>query len=169
MFGNSKEREFLMEKVHDYAVKSLIFATSAGLLTTIHHVYRLGLGLLPVFFILTLALPVGLLWLFRRNSSRWVLGAYGLLNFLIFLWFGFFDGFLDHVFKLLGLNNITFLAGSDAEIVETVFHLWSVEAGHWFYELTGALTFIVSLLALYYTVRFIMTRLAFDAGQMARA
>jgi hypothetical protein len=158
-----------MEKVHDKAVKSLIFISVAGLLTTIHHVYRLGLGVLPVFFVLTIALPMGLLWLFRRKESKWVLGAYGLLNFLIFLWFGFLDGFLDHVFKLLGLDNITFLAGSEAEIVETVFNLWSVEAGYWFYELTGALTFVASAVALYYTANFIMARLAYDAKQTVRA
>jgi hypothetical protein len=170
VFGNYQERGFSkMENVHDSAMKSLISISIAGILTTIHHVYRLGWGVLPM-FLLVIVIPIGLLQLFRRYKyqNNWVLGMYGLFNFLIFLWFGFLDGFLDHVFKLLGLNNITFLAGSEAEIVETVFHLWSVDAGYWFYELTGAFTFIASLFALFFTTKFIMGRLAYDAKQAKR-
>jgi hypothetical protein len=159
-----------MNKVHDSAIKSLISISIASILTTIHHVYRLGWMVLPM-FLFTIFLPIGLMYLFRRSNykNNLMLGAYGLLNGLIFFWFGFLDGFLDHVFKLLGLNNITFLAGSEAEVVETVFQLWSTEAGYWFYELTGAFTFVASLIALYYTAKFIMGRLAYNAKKAGLA
>jgi hypothetical protein len=158
-----------MKNVHERALKSLLSISVAGILTTIHHVYRLGWGVLPM-FLLVILIPIGLMQLFRRYhyKNHWVLGAYGLFNALIFFWFGFLDGFLDHVFKLLGLNNITFLAGSEAEIVETVFQLWSVEAGYWFYELTGALTFVASAIALFYTASFVIGRLSLDAEQAKR-
>jgi hypothetical protein len=159
-----------MKELHQNAMRSVISITITGLLTTIHHVYRLGWDVLPM-FLLVILIPLGLLQLFRRYQykNHWVLGAYGLFNFLIFLWFGFLDGFLDHVFKLLGLNNITFLAGSEAEIVETAFQLWSVDAGYWFYELTGAFTFLASVIAMFYTAKFIMGRLAYDAKRAERA
>ncbi len=71
--------------------------------------------------------------------------------------FGFVDGFLDHVIKALGLQNTTFLPGSDADVIKTVYHLWSPEAGHLFYESTGILTFVVGLGAIYFSYRFLRT------------
>ena len=146
-----------MQQAHKYAIRSLISITIAGILITVHHVYRLGWEVLPAFSMITI-LPTVLLYGFRKTENKLLLGVYGLVNVLIFIAFGFFDGFLDHVFKLIGLSPITFLAGSDAEVVETVFQLWSVQAGHWFYELTGVFSSIASFIALFYTVKFIMAR-----------
>ncbi|MCU0464141.1 MAG: hypothetical protein MUF38_06190 [Anaerolineae bacterium] len=131
---------------------SLIAITITGILTTIHHVYRLGLEVLPMFALIT-ALPFAVLWLHQKLNQRWMLWLYAALNTLIFVAFGFMDGFLDHVIKALGLQNITFLEGSDAEVVETVFSLWSPEAGYIFYEWTGIATFVVSVVAMVYTAR----------------
>jgi hypothetical protein len=153
-----------MEKVHNYAIKSLLSISIAAIFTTVHHVYRLGLGVLPIFLVISL-LPIGFLWLFRRHENKVFLLAYALTNALIFFALGFFDGFLDHVFKLLGFQPVTFLAGSDAEIVETVFHLWSEQAGYWFYELTGVIVAISSFIALVYTAKFVIARMDFDRTQ----
>ncbi len=124
--------------------------------TVVHHVYRLGMEVLIPSAIL-LALPVLLMWWYRRRPSpaaRWV---YAVNTGLVFLYFGIIDGFLDHVLKALGLQNTTFLPGSDADVIKTVYHLWSPEAGHLFYESTGILTFVVGLGAIYFSYRFLRT------------
>lgn len=138
--------------IYRTAQQSLIAITLTGILTTVHHVYRLGLDVLPMFALIT-ALPFAVLWLHQKLNQRWMLWLYAAVNTLIFVAFGFMDGFLDHVIKALGLQNITFLEGSDAEVVETVFSLWSPEAGYIFYEWTGIATFIVSVVAMVFTGR----------------
>lgn len=135
---------------------ALAAITAAGLMTTIHHVYRLGLEVLIPFTIITL-LPFLMLYLHQRLNRRWLAWGFGAVNTFIFIWFGFVDGFLDHVLKVLGFQNVTFLEGSDAEIVETVFSLWSPEAGYAFYEGTGVITFVLSVAAMYYTYRMLHT------------
>ena len=65
------------------------------------------------------------------------------------------DGFLDHVLKALGLSHLTFLPGGDAEVVQTIFSLWSPQAGNIFYEGTGILTFVGSVFATLYLFQFI--------------
>ena len=106
--------------------------------TSIHHVYRLGLEVLVPALVL-IALPVVLLRWQRRSGTRVALWACAGLSLSIFSWFAFLDGFLDHVIKALGLQNTTFLPGGAAETVPTVFHLWSTKAGDLFYEGTGIL------------------------------
>jgi hypothetical protein len=103
---------------------SLIAVAAMTVVTSIHHVYRLGLEVLVPALVL-IALPVLLLRWQRRSGRRVALWAYAGLNLLTFSWFAFVDGFLDHVIKALGLQNTTFLPGGDAETVPTVFHLWS--------------------------------------------
>jgi hypothetical protein len=72
---------------------------------------------------------------------------------LIFIWFGFVDGFLDHVLKALGLQHTTLLPGGEATVVPTVYSLWSPEAGNLFYEGTGILEFALSVVAIYHGYR----------------
>jgi len=141
-----------------YARLSLVAITLTGFMTTLHHVYRLGLGVLIPFTVITLLLPYLLMRWYSRAANSVALWAYGLFNLLIFLWFGFIDGFLDHVFKAVGLENTTFLPGGEAEVVKTAFSLWSPEAGNFFYEGTGVITSIVSVFALYYAYRFIQSQ-----------
>ena len=131
---------------------SLAAIVAASIATTIHHVFRLGLHVLPMFAIVSL-MPVVAFFLYRRSGQRLYLYGYGLANTFIFAWFGFVDGFLDHVLKALGIQNVTFLEGSDVPVVETVFSLWSLEASNAFYEGTGIITFIASAVAIYYTYR----------------
>ena len=72
---------------------------------------------------------------------------------MIFAWFGFIDGFLDHVLKALGLQHTTLLPGGEATVVPTVYSLWSPEAGNLFYEGTGILEFALSAIAIYHCYR----------------
>jgi hypothetical protein len=136
---------------------SLIWITTTVVITSIHHIYRLGLEVLIPALIMTI-LPYMLMRRFQQTKSKVVLWVYGLFNALIFLWFGFIDGFLDHVIKALGLQNLTILPGGEAEVVQTVFSLWSPEAGNLFYEGTGVLTFIASLFAMYYLYKVVRTQ-----------
>ena len=140
-----------------YATLSLASITLTAAITSIHHIYRLGLGLLIPAIIIVLLPPILMRW-FTHTGNKGVLWAYGLLNMLIFVWFGVIDGLLDHVVKALGFQNMTFLPGGDAEVVKTVFSLWSPEAGNFFYEWTGILTFIASVFAVYYCYQFIQTQ-----------
>jgi hypothetical protein len=140
-----------------FANASLIAITLTATITAVHHVYRLGFPVL-IPFIVVIALPyLAMRWVRQTNkkAARW---AYGVINVLILLWFGFIDGFLDHVMKLLGFQHTTFLPGGQAAVVQTALSLWSPEAGNAFYEGTGILTFIVSVVALYFLFRFVQNQ-----------
>ena len=138
---------------------SLVAVIAMTVVTSIHHVYRLGLEVVVPALVL-LALPVLLLRWQKRSGSRVALWAYAGLNLLTFSWFAFVDGFLDHVVKALGLENTTFLPGGDEETVPTVFHLWSARAGDLFYEGTGILTFALGILAMGLTAAFVRAALS---------
>jgi hypothetical protein len=142
--------------INQPATRALLWTEAMTAVTVVHHVYRLGMELLIPSVIL-LALPVLLMWWYSRSASpvaRWV---YTVSAGLIFFYFGIIDGFLDHVLKAIGLQNTTFLPGSDADVINTVYHLWSPEAGHLFYESTGILTFAVGLGATYFSYKFLRT------------
>jgi hypothetical protein len=133
---------------------SLISTTATTVLTSAHHVYRLGLGVL-VPALIGIALPFVLARGFRSTRNRAALAGYALFNAMVFLWFGFIDGFLDHVLKALNLQNTTFLPGGNQKVVKTVFSLWSPSTSNAFYEGTGILTFAASIIMVYYTYRLI--------------
>src|SRR5436190_7069913 len=109
-----------------YATLSLASITLTALITSIHHVYRLGFEVLVPFAIVAL-LPYLLMRWFKHTGNKAALWVYVLLTASIFLWFGFIDGFLDHVIKALGFQHITFLPGGEAQVVKTVLSLWSPE------------------------------------------
>lgn len=139
-----------------YAIWSLRTITATGLLTSIHHIFRLGLY--PVLIAAVLAIvflpPLLMLW-YVRNANRWAARVYGVVVAYIIAFFGVVDGFLDHVLKAVGLQNTTFLPGGDAEFVPTVMSLWSPQASNVFYEGTGVLTAVASLVAAYFLVKFL--------------
>ncbi len=137
-----------------YARLSLISITLTAIITTAHHVFRDGLGLLVPGVIIIL-LPYVLMRWFKQTGNKWPVWIYGLYNVLIVVQLGVIDGFLDHVLKALGFSHLTFLPGGDAEIVQTVFSLWSPHAGNIFYEATGILTFVGSVFATLYLFQFI--------------
>ena len=144
-------------QANQYIRLSLVSITLTAALTSIHHIYRLGLELLVPALIVTI-LPYLLMRWFMQTGNKGALWAYGLLTALIVIWFGIIDGFLDHVMKALGFQNTTFLPGSEAKVVKTVFSLWSPEAGNFFYEWTGILTFIVGVFAVYYYYKFLQAQ-----------
>ena len=144
-----------------YVRLSLISITGMMFLTSIHHIFRLGYGLLIPTIILT-ALPYLLMRWYTNSQNTTVLKSYSLFSALMFIWFGFIDGFMDHVLKVIGLQNTTFLPGGEAEVVKTALSLWSPTAGNIFYEGTGVLTFIVGALAMGYLVKMILAKHTVD-------
>ena len=140
-----------------YARLSLISITLMMFVTSVHHIFRLGYGLWIPTAILT-ALPYTLMRWYGSSRNTTILKAYSLLSALMFLWFGFIDGFLDHVFKAVGLQNTTFLPGGEAEVVKTALALWSPAAGNIFYEGTGILTFVVGVFAMGYLIKMIRSK-----------
>ena len=137
-----------------YARLSLISITLTAIITATHHIFRDGLGLIVPWGIIIL-LPSVLIWWYAQTGSKWPVWIYGLYNVLIIVQLGVVDGLLDHVLKALGFPHLTFLPGGDAEVVQTVFSLWSPQAGNIFYEGTGILTFIGSVFATLYLYHFI--------------
>jgi len=145
---------------------SWVWITVMLALTSIHHIFRLGYGLLIPALILTL-LPYALLRWYAATRNTAVMKTYSLYSALMFVWFGLIDGFLDHVLKVLGLGNLTFLPGGEAEVVQTALSLWSPAAGQVFYEGTGVLTFIAGVFGMLYLVRMIQVKHAADkTGQL---
>lgn len=127
------------------ALVSLVTLVATLLATGIHHIFRLGPELiLPT--AIGVAVPLVLWVLYRRTGRAALLWAYAAYVALVVFWFGFLDGFLDHVAKAAGLENVTFLPGSEAEIVATKMQLWSQSATTAFYEGTGILSAILALL-----------------------
>lgn len=131
----------------------------ATLVTTgIHHIFRLGPGLI-VATLIGIGLAIVLWVLYSRTRKAGFLAGYGAFTALVVFWFGFLDGFLDHVVKAAGLDNITFLPGGDAEVVTTALELWSQEASTAFYEGTGILSAMLALLTAVATVALIYVEL----------
>jgi hypothetical protein len=127
--------------------RALLTALATVAVTSAHHIYRLGPQMVMPAVAMLVLLSV-LMLVYNRSGRTTALWAYTAVNALIFVWFGLIDGFLDHVLKALGLENVTILPGGDAEVVETAFSLWSPAAGNLFYELTGILTFGLGVVAL---------------------
>ncbi len=149
-----------------YARLSLVSITVMMIVTSIHHVYRLGFGLLVPTIILT-TLPYVLMRWYANSGNKAILKSYSFFSALMFIWFGFIDGFMDHVLKASGVQNTTFLPGGEADVVKTAISLWSPEAGNIFYEGTGVLTFIFGAIAMGYLVRMIQAQhIADKAGQL---
>ncbi|MDP3208394.1 MAG: hypothetical protein Q8M65_04525 [Rhodoglobus sp.] len=133
---------------------TLVSTTIATVATTVHHVFRLGPEVvLPG--MLLIALPVlALLWI-RARGSGIALGILGALVTLTFVWFGFVDGFLDHVFKAVGLPHVTLLPGGEAEVVETYYSLGGTDTSAAFYEATGIVEALASATMLGFTIALI--------------
>ena len=139
-----------------YATLSLISIMLTAIISASHHVFRDGLGQIVLFLIIIL-LPYVLIRWFTHTGTKWAVAIYGLYNILIIAGLGVVDGFLDHTLKALGFQHTTILPGGEAEVVKTVFSLWSPEAGNSFYEGTGILTFIGSVFATVYLFQFVRT------------
>ena len=136
------------------AIASIALLTATLVATGVHHIFRLGAGLIvPTLIAIALAM---VLWaLYSKTRRLALLAVYGVFTALVVFWFGFLDGFLDHVVKAAGLDNITFLPDSEAEVVATAMQLWSQQATTTFYEGTGILSAILALVTAVTTGAFI--------------
>ena len=135
-----------------WSLRSIMLTATAS---AAHHVYRDGFGDI-VLWILMILLPYMLMRWFTRSGKQWLAWTYVLYNVVIITQFGVVDGFLDHTLKAFGLPHLTLLPGGEAEVVKTVYSLWSPQAGNIFYEGTGVLTFIGSVFATVSLYRFIL-------------
>lgn len=145
---------------------ALVTALATVVLTSVHHIYRLGAQMIGPAAVM-LVLLSGLMLVFHRTGRRSALWGFTAVNVLIFVWFGFVDGFLDHVLKALGLAHVGLLPGSDAKVVETVYSLWSPAAGDVFYEWTGILTFVLGVAALIFNSLLVKSTLQTSAAPAA--
>lgn len=141
-------------QLEDLSLLSLVGAIGA---TGVHHVFRLG-PMLIVPSVIALLLPIALMLLWRRTGRGALLAAYAVFAGLIVLWFGVLDGFLDHAVKAVGLDNLTFLPGSDAPVVATYYSLGSQEATSFVYEATGVLTAVLCLPVVVLTTLLLLRR-----------
>ncbi len=139
-----------------YMKASLLSLMVMTLMVIIHHVYRFGF-ILPVVVpaIFGLIMPCLLMYGLQRGKNKMLLWIHGGYTIFISLGFGLEDGFLDHVLKALGLPHTGYLPGSQDKVVQTFYHLWSPEAGNYFYETTGVLQTVIGILAIYYCYKFI--------------
>ncbi len=147
-----------------YAKLSVISITVTAIITSVHHIYREGWGLL-IPAALIVVLPFVLMRWFGASGSNIALSAYGLLNALIIVGLGIVDGFLDHVVNAV----ITLYAATSGEAVDRLDRAFRVLpqtplVGDVLYELTGILTFIASMIAAYYWYRFMRVALARRMG-----
>jgi hypothetical protein len=127
---------------------AILIATEAlSLVTSIHHLDKLGILFLPV-AVLLVGLPPLLMWWFLRQPSRAVRVTYGTLVALIIVGFGLQDGLWNHTVKMV----VFFLRGADrAEMAGLPFP----RVGSVFYEVTGVLTFVAAIFAAYFGYQFI--------------
>ena len=147
---------------------SWIWITTMMVLTSIHHIFRLGYGLALPAVVLTV-LPFVLMRWYASTKNTAIMKTYSAFSALMFIWFGFIDGFMDHVLKAIGIQNTTFLPGGEAEVVQTALSLWSPQAGNNFYEGTGVLAALSGFIAMFYLVRMIQVKHAADKAGALRS
>lgn len=138
---------------------TLVSTTVATIAVSVHHVFRLGPELIVPGIVLV-ALPIALLLWIRARSSHLATGLFAALVALIFTWFGVVDGLLDHLLKAIGLENLTILPGGEAEVVATYYSLGSRGTSAAFYEGTGLVEAIASIVMLGFTVALVASRAA---------
>lgn len=139
-------------------ILSLASLLATLLVTGVHHVFRLGPELI-IPALVGIGLPVVLFAFYQRTGTRLLLWLYAGYAALVVFWFGFLDGFLDHVAKATGLDNITFLPGGEADTVATAMTLWSQSASTAFYEGTGILSAALALMTMIVTSFFVFAEL----------
>jgi len=143
------------------AALSLVSITLAGIITSAHHLYRLGFEVLIPALVIVFV-PYLLMRWYRRSGSKLALWFYGVLNVLVISWFGVIDGFADHVVKAFGRYILTPLTGESVKIGSMILPPYE---GDFFYEITGILTFIASAFATYYGIKMIRGRRQMTTSQ----
>lgn len=147
---------------------TLASTTGATIAVAVHHVFRLGPELIPPGLVLVV-LPIAMLIVIRRRGSVGLSIAFAALVSLIFVWFGVVDGVLDHVLKALGLENHTILPGGEADMVMTYFSLGNPASSATFYEGTGIVEAVSSVVMIGFTVAFLGSGVAHRRQKAAAA
>ena len=132
--------------VHTSARLSLLSIELTAAVTTVHHLYKLGLGAFGLGTVL-IGFPIAFLLWFRSTKRGLPLILYGLVNLWIIIGFGIVDGFWDSTIKVYFANY--FFTSSRYFI--------RLPLGSYLFEVTGVLTFVASLFAAYYSYKFITT------------
>lgn len=131
------------------AALSLAGISATVILASITHAYKFGYRAFIAGFI-AVALLCGMNILFLRTRNKVFLVFYGLLNIWVIIGFGLFNGFWNHAFKLfLNYLHNGYLPPFLAKLFMTP------QTGSPFFEVTGILTFIMSMFAAYYGYKFI--------------
>jgi len=149
------------QETSKYAKISLAFTALTGVLTSVHYFYEMGFKAV-ILVLLLLVLPVLMMRWLKKTGSKMALRIYGLITTWLVIGFGFFDGFWNHVVKKFGYYYVLLPAhGGDKKVVEKTFSILPTEVGNFLFEATGILTFIMSIIAAYYLVKFIRVRKQF--------
>ena len=128
-----------------YATPSLVAITLTAVITSVHHIYKLGFGAL-ILGLIIIPLPYVLLRWYKQTRNGAAFWAYGLLNAWIIVGFGLVDGLWDHTLKIF-LGN--FLLRSFA-------HYFSQSPiGSFPFEATGILASVAGMFAAYYGYKFL--------------
>lgn len=139
-------------KTHTMATLSLLSIMLTVIIAIVHYSYDFG-HLAIVLGIILILLFLIIRTVFQYTRSKAVLLIYGLLNTVIIIGVGLFDGFWNHTFKLF----IYYL--HNGYIPPLLTHLFqNPTIGSLWYEATGILTFIASMFAAYFTYRFFRAR-----------
>ena len=146
-----------MRQIREYrfALPSLVFSVMMGLTTAIHHLHS-GLVLHPesaalhAVFNEMILIPATCLsmYFFLRNDSRVALGIYYFIAILGFIFLGLYEGGWNHTVRLLAYLRI------DSDATQLSQLLPADNLHFWFYEITGVLTLVVTMVASYYSWRF---------------
>ena len=139
----------MFQKLPMNALLSLTSIEALAVLASVHHLDELGIIFLgPA--LLVIILPLILIWQWARKPGRPLLWAYGIYLVLMILGFGLYDGLFNHTIKM----TIFFLNGAKLSAMRQFPFFPPV--GSAFHEVTGVLTFVVTLYATYQGYRFLV-------------
>jgi hypothetical protein len=144
----------MFQKLPMNALLSLTSIEALAVLTSVHHLDELGIMFLGPALIVVIV-PLVLIWQWARKPGRPLLWAYGVYLTLMILGFGLYDGFWNHTLKI----SIFFLQGAHRNLMATSFPFFPPVVSI-FHEVTGVLTFLVTLYAAYQGYRFLIPLLS---------
>jgi len=126
------------------ASRSLVVISAIVILASMTHANEFGHGAFIVgSFVIAILCVLNILY--QRTKNKIFLVSYGLINALVVIGFGLINGFWNHAFKvfLYYLHNNS-LPPFLAQLFMTP------QIGSFFYEGAGVLTFVLSVVAVYY-------------------
>lgn len=138
-----------------YAWPSLLFSVCMGMVTLIHHLHSAiflhpDSGAMHIVYNEFVLIPATIIsmFVFLKNNNKIAFWIYIIIAVLGFIFLGLFEGGWNHTAKLIAYLRIDSLFPQIGDILPK--DNWH----YWFYELSGVLTFMVTMIASYYTLRF---------------